>query len=179
VEGDCKLAIGIDVDMGEIDVPAVLAFRVSAAGELGHGALKRGRPGHGKPLQIAAHVAPGTTGGLQPPLCPRRATIRAPSGIRPQTMLANDFRLKTIVLLRPVHPHFSCSNGSRSGLEWSLGIECDQGKLKMSCYVMLEFTAKPGTDPAALEALSCLLGGKPDKGRLRKHSADGQPRRPQ
>jgi len=61
VEGDCKLAIGIDVDMGEIDVTAVLAFRVSAAGELGHGALKRGRPGHGKPLQIAAHGVPGTT----------------------------------------------------------------------------------------------------------------------
>lgn len=37
----------------------------------------------------------------------------------------------------------------------------------MSCYVMLEFTAKPGTDPAALEGPSCLIGGKPDKGWLR------------
>ena len=27
----------------------------------------------------------------------------------------------------------------------------------MSCYVMLEFTAKPGTDPAALEALRVSL----------------------
>jgi hypothetical protein len=36
-------------------------------------------------------------------------------------------------------------------VEWWLGID-SEGKIKMSCYVMLEFTAKPGTDPAALEA---------------------------
>src|SRR4051812_22342864 len=47
-------------------------------------------------------------------------------------------------------------NGSRSGLKWWLGITI-RGKLKMSCYVMLEFTAKPGTDPAALEALRISL----------------------
>jgi hypothetical protein len=41
---------GADMDISEINVPAVLAFRVSAAGELGHPALKRGRPDIGKPL---------------------------------------------------------------------------------------------------------------------------------
>jgi len=44
------LCDGADMDIAEIDIPAVLAFRVAAAGELGHSALKRGRPGHGKPL---------------------------------------------------------------------------------------------------------------------------------
>jgi hypothetical protein len=31
---------GADMDISEINVPTVLAFRVSAAGELGHPALK-------------------------------------------------------------------------------------------------------------------------------------------
>ena len=61
--------------MGEIDVPAVLAFRVSAAGELGHGALKRGRPGHGKPLQIAAHGVPGTTEATRHPRAALAITV--------------------------------------------------------------------------------------------------------
>ena len=69
---------GADVDISEIDVPAVEAFRVSAAGELGHCPLKRGRPGHGKPLQIAVDDVPGTTearnaginrAGLLPAVC--------------------------------------------------------------------------------------------------------------
>ena len=44
-----------------IDIPAVLAFRVAAAGQLGHGALKRGRPDIGKPLQMVVDGALGTT----------------------------------------------------------------------------------------------------------------------
>jgi hypothetical protein len=42
-----------DVNIAEIDVPAVLAFGIAAAGEGGHPLLKRGGHGIGKPLRLA------------------------------------------------------------------------------------------------------------------------------
>jgi hypothetical protein len=42
------------VNIAEIDVPAVLAFGISTAGEFGHALLKRTAGGRGKPLGIAA-----------------------------------------------------------------------------------------------------------------------------
>src|SRR5207248_3290587 len=45
---------GADVDIAEIGMRAVLAFGVTAAGELGHSALKRSGTGHGKPLHFWA-----------------------------------------------------------------------------------------------------------------------------
>jgi hypothetical protein len=41
-------------NIAEIDVPAVLAFGISTAGEFGHALLKRTAGGRGKPLGIAA-----------------------------------------------------------------------------------------------------------------------------
>jgi hypothetical protein len=40
------------VNVAEIDVPAVLAFWILAAGEGGHGLLKRSRDASGKPLGL-------------------------------------------------------------------------------------------------------------------------------
>jgi hypothetical protein len=41
-----------NVNVAEIDVPAILAFGISAAGEGGHALLKRGRDASGKPLGL-------------------------------------------------------------------------------------------------------------------------------
>jgi hypothetical protein len=43
-----------DMDIAEIDVPAVLALGISTAGEFGHGPLKRRRPGWANRLPVGA-----------------------------------------------------------------------------------------------------------------------------
>ena len=53
-----------NVNVAEIDVPAVLAFGIPAAGEGGHGLLKRSRDGGGKPRGL---VVPRTRKTRRPP----------------------------------------------------------------------------------------------------------------
>ena len=49
-----------NVNVAEIDVPAVLAFWISTAGEGGHGLLKRSRDARGKPLGLVVRSEPQT-----------------------------------------------------------------------------------------------------------------------